>query len=307
MKRDGGMSTALHLVLVWALMSAVVPALGFALMVAGWGGGTAAVVPVFLVGVPLTVGLLASIPVTTFVPLRRSTPRRLGWAVLVFALGTLGVLAGVAAYAGGVDLGSAGVRIALTGTPYAVAAAFLVPSRRVWLGALTVLVAGVAYGGYVGPAQAEQRRHEGEVARYRERPELLVLVDTPPRMAMGRAEVGPAAFEVEYHLLPQREVEESGYVGLMVRVPLTPAPQCPVLLEDVTCTVDAHGDVVTVVEYPGGNRTVTVTRRHGDAEVSVASPTVDEAGLRRLLDTLHPVSDAELATLMREKTITHRN
>lgn len=44
----------------------------------------------------------------------------------------------------------------------------------------------------------------------------------------------------------------------------------------------------------------------GKAEVSVASQSVDESGLRRLLDTLHPLSDTELGELMREKKIDHR-
>ncbi|MFC5674322.1 hypothetical protein [Streptomyces incanus] len=147
-----GALTALHLFLVWATMTAAVPPLGFGLLVTAWGGGTGAAAPILALGVPLTVGLLATagIPAQTVVPLCGSVPQRLGWAVLVFVLGTLGVLAGLAAYAGGVDLGSASTRIALTGAPYAVAAAFFVPGRWVRLGAVGALAAGVAYGGFVG-------------------------------------------------------------------------------------------------------------------------------------------------------------
>ncbi|UQA92574.1 hypothetical protein [Streptomyces halobius] len=185
--------TALHLFLVWALMAAVVPTLGFRLVLSDWGGGAGVTVPVFALGVPLTGGLLATagLPARTVVPLCGSAPQRLGWAVLVFVLGTLGVLAGLAAYGGDVDLGSANTRIALTGVPYAVAAAFFVPSRWVRLGALVALAAAVAYGGFVGPAQARQRRHEAEVARYREKSELLYLGAAPPGMQVSRAEVGP--------------------------------------------------------------------------------------------------------------------
>ncbi|WP_327128828.1 hypothetical protein [Streptomyces sp. NBC_01727] len=86
---------------------------------------------VLALGVPLMARLLAisGIPARTVVPLCGSVGRRLGWAAVVFALGTLGVLAGLAAYGGDVDLGSAGTRVALTGVPYAVAVAFFVPSR----------------------------------------------------------------------------------------------------------------------------------------------------------------------------------
>ncbi|WUR86043.1 hypothetical protein OG967_48585 [Streptomyces phaeochromogenes] len=123
----------------------------------------------------------------TVVPLCGSVQQRLGWAVLVFVLGTFGVLAGLAAYGWDVDLGSASTRIALTGVPYAVAAAFCVPSRWVRLGAVAALVAGAAYGGFVGPAQSRQRLHEAEVARYREHPELLYLGAAPPGMRVSHA------------------------------------------------------------------------------------------------------------------------
>lgn len=257
----------------------------------------------FLLGVPLTVGLLAlaGAPARTVVPLCGSAWQRLGWAVSVFVLGTLGVLAGLAAYGGGVDLGSASTRIVLTGAPYAVAAAFFVPNRWVRLGAVTVLAAGVVYGGFVGPEQAQQRRQEAEVARYREHAELLYLGAAPPGMQLSRAEAGPASFSVDY-----RGVREDvfSYVALTVRSPLTPTPRCPDFAEKgVTCTVDAHREMRMVRDLPGGEHAVTLVRRYRKAEVEVTSQTLDEPGLRRLLNTLHPLSDEELEKLMREKKI----
>ncbi|MFI9810164.1 hypothetical protein ACIHEJ_38725 [Streptomyces sp. NPDC052301] len=307
MNSGRGTLTALHLFLVWAMTATMVPTLGFELVASAWGGGAKATVPVLALGVPLAVVLLgmAGIPVKTLVPLCGSAPRRLGWAVLVFVLGTLGVLAGLAAYSGGVDLGSATTRIALTGAPYAVAAALFVPSRWVRLGALAVPAAAVAYGGFVGPAHAQHRRHEAQVARYRERPELLYLGTAPPGMQISRAEVGPASFAVDYRSV--REGYETGYVGLVVRPPVTPGPRCPEPVEmGVTCTVDAHGEMVTVRDFPGGAREVTLTRRQRNAEVEVTSQSIDELGLRRLLDTLHPLSDTELEELMRDKKIDQR-
>ncbi|MEU8703093.1 hypothetical protein AB0C61_36665 [Streptomyces sp. NPDC048680] len=230
-----GTLTALHLFLVWAAMAVTVPTLGFGLLVSAWGGGAGAALPVLVLGMPLVVGLLVTtgIPVRAVVPQCESLPRRLGWAAVVFFLGTLGVLAGLAAYGGDVDLGSAGTRFALTGVPYAVAAAFFVPGRWVRPGAVAALAAAVAYGGFVGPAQSKQRLHDTEVARYREHAELLYLGAVPDGME--------------------------------------------------------------------------VSRRHlGDAEAEVTSQTLGEPGLRRLLDTLHPLSDAELAELMREEEIGQR-
>jgi hypothetical protein len=227
---------------------------------------------------------------------------RLGWAALVFALGTLGVLAGLAAYSGDVDLGSAGTRVALTGVPYAVAAAFFVPSRWVRLGAVAALAAGVVYGGFTGPAQAQQRRHAAEIARYREHSELLYLGAAPPGMRVSRAVAGPAHFSVEYR--PVREGYELGYAGLVVRSPLTQKPRCLKPVEKgVTCTVDVHGEMRVIRRLSGGTRDITLIRRHHGVEAAVTSQFLDEPGLRRLLNTLHRLSNTELERLMREKAI----
>jgi hypothetical protein len=285
-------------------MAAAMPALGFELVVTAWGGGAGAVVPVSAFGVPLMVGLLASagIPVRSVVPLCGSVRGRLGWAALVFVLGTLGVLAGLDAYGGHVDLGSAGTRVALTGVPYAVAAALFVPGRWVRLGAVSVLAAGVGYGGFIGPAQARQHRHAAEIARYREHPELLYLGAAPPGMRVSRAVVGPAYFSVEYH--SAREGYELGYVGLVVRPPLAQTPRCPASVEkDATCTVDVHGEMRMIRRLPGGTRDITLTRHHHDADVEVTSQSLGEPGLRHLLNTLHPLSNTELESLMREMAI----
>ncbi|MDN3261218.1 hypothetical protein QWJ26_15635 [Streptomyces sp. CSDS2] len=55
--------------------------------------------------------------------------------------------------------------------------------------------------------------------------------------------------------------------------------------------------------FPDGGHHVTLTRRHGAVEAEVTSQTLDEPALRRLLDTLHPLSDAELEGLMKEKVL----
>lgn len=298
-----GQLTALHLLLVWATMTAAVPVLGFGLLVTGWGGGTEAAVLAFVLGAPLTVGLLAlaGISARTVVPLCGSVAGRLGWAVLVFFLGTVGVAAGLAAYGADVDLGSAGTRVALTGVPYAVAAAFFVPSRWVRLGAGAALATCVMYGGFLGPAQAREHQHAAEVARYREHPELLYVGAAPPGMRISHVVVGPAYVSVDYRPVAQNEL---GHVGLTMRSPLTPTVECPELSgKDVTCSVDARGDMRTVRELPGGTRAITLTRHLRDAEAEVNSQYLDESGLRHLLDTLHPLSDKELEGLMREKVI----
>ncbi|MFF2377846.1 hypothetical protein ACFVUW_26010 [Streptomyces xiamenensis] len=302
MTRGGRALTALHLLLVWAAMALAIPALGFGLLMAAWGSGAAAAAPVLLLGVALTMGLLVAVGVSArpVVPMCSSPPRRLGWAAVVFVLGTLGVLAGLAAYGGDVDMGTATTRVALTGLPYAVAAAFFVPSGWVRLGAVAALMAGVLYAGIVGPAYAQQRRHEAEIAMYQERAELLYLATTPPGMRLHHAYLGPADFTVEYRPLQHTE---PGYAHLTIRSSPTPVLRCPeVPRENETCTVDAAGDLRLVrdlAEGPG----ITLVRRHGNAEVEVFSQALDEAGLRTLLSTLRPLSETELEDLLRERRI----
>ncbi|WP_232733989.1 hypothetical protein [Kitasatospora sp. CB02891] len=190
--------------------------------------------------------------------------------------------------------------------PYVVAAAVFVPGWWVRPTALAALAAGVAHGGFVGPEQAQQRRHEAEVARYRERSELLYLGAAPPGLQVARVETGPAHLGVDYR--PVRDGDRSGRVHLTVRRPVTPALRCPEPAETgATCTVDASGELLRVHALPGGGRDVTLVRRHRDVEVEVTGQSLDEAGLRRLLDTLHPLSDPELETLIREKKIDYRN
>ncbi|WP_438297271.1 hypothetical protein [Streptomyces sp. HUAS TT7] len=286
-------------------MTVVMPAVGFGLVLSAWGGGVGAAVPVFVLGVSLAVGLLtaAGLPARTVVPLCSTVPRTFGWAVLVFVFGTLGVLAGLAAYAANVDLGSAGTRTVLAGAPYVVVAALFVPNRWVRLGAAVALVAAVVYGGIVGPAQAQQRKHQAEVARYRAHSELLLLGAAPPGMEVSRAQAGPASFVVEYR--PVRAGYETGYADLSVRVPAGPAPRCLEPADQgATCTVNADGEMRIVHDFAGGGRNVSLTRRQGKAEVEVTSSSVDEPGLRHLLNTLHPLSDAELDQLMRDKKLT---
>ncbi|MFE9681396.1 hypothetical protein [Streptomyces sp. NPDC006285] len=297
----------LHLFLVWALMTLVMPVFGFGLFAAGWGGGNGAAALLALLGVPLLVGLLATVGMTarTVVPMCRTVRGLLGWAVLVFVLGTLGVMAGLAAYGQGVDLGGASTRIVLTGVPYAVAAAFFVPGPWVRWGAVALLAAAVVYGCLLGPAQKRQQQDAAEVARYREKPELLYLGAAPPGMEVSRAEVGPAYFSVDYR--PSREGYEMGWVGLAVRPAIEPVTQCSEPQEKgVTCTVDAHGEMRTIRDLPGNVLGITLTRRYRSTQVEVTSQTLDEPGLRRVLDSLHPLTEAELKKLMKEKKISHR-
>ncbi|MFH9011990.1 hypothetical protein ACH4C6_11475 [Streptomyces sp. NPDC017943] len=299
---DRGATAALHLLLVWGVAVAAVPALGLALAAAAWGGGGGAAAVVLAVGVPAAVALLAAaaVPAGAVVPLCRTARGRLGWAAAVFLLGTPGVLAGLAAYHAGVDLGGAGTRVALTGLPYAVAAAFFVPDRWVRAGAVAALAAGVAYGGFAGPAQARQRQHEAEVARYREYEDVQYLGAAPPGMRVERVRVGPA-FGVEY-----RGVREDGLslVTLTVRSPWAPRARCPELPEEgSTCTADAQGGIRRIRPIPGGRPEITLVRRYRGREAEVSSQTLGEPGLRRLLDTLRPLSDAELERLMRQDRV----
>jgi hypothetical protein len=304
MTSDRGALTALHLFLVWAAMAATMPALGFTLVVTAWDGGAGSAVPVLALGAPLMVGLLtlAGIPARTVVPLCGSVRRRLGWAVLVFALGTLGVLAGLAAYSGDVDLGSAGTRVALTGVPYAVAAALFVPSRWVRLGAVARWRPAWSTG-----ASPVRRRRSSVGTRRRSRATGSIrncCIWALRRLGCGCPVPWSGPPTSVSSTNPVREGYELGYVGLVVRSPLTRTPQCPKLMEKhMTCTVDVHGEMRVIRRLSGGTRDITLIRRHHGMEVEVTSQSLDEPGLRRLLNTLHRLSNTELERLMREKAI----
>ncbi|MBJ7902493.1 hypothetical protein IF655_04205 [Streptomyces sp. DSM 110735] len=92
MTSDRRALTVLHLLLVWATMAAAVPVLALVLFASGRSGGAGAMGLILALGVPLIVCalLVAAIPARTVVPRCGSARQRLGWAVSVFALGTLG-------------------------------------------------------------------------------------------------------------------------------------------------------------------------------------------------------------------------
>ncbi|QNP71905.1 hypothetical protein IAG44_22485 [Streptomyces roseirectus] len=286
-----------HLLLVWVAMAVVGPVVGVGVFMAGWGGGGGAALVVAGVGVPVVVGLLVVLaPEGDVVPWCGSRGGRVGWAVTVFLVGTAGVAAGVGAYGGDVDLGGPAMRVALVGVPYAVVAAFFVPGRWVRAAGVGVLAAGVAYGGFVGPAQARERERAAEVAAYREHPEVLYVIDTPPGMRMVRATIG-VYVSFEYHSL---DGSTPGYVGLTVRSPLSQPVNCAVFTDARDrCTREADGDV----RVARGDGTRSLFRRHLGAEAEISSRTLDDAALNKLLGTLHPVSDGELDAMMREGVI----
>ncbi|MFR9798393.1 hypothetical protein ACL02U_21220 [Streptomyces sp. MS06] len=181
------------------------------LLIEAWADGAGAGLLVLALSVPLLVALLMATGYSgatgrSAVRLG-SARRRLGWAALVCVLGTLGVLAGLAAYRGGLGFGFGGIvaRSAMIGVPYAVVAAFFVPDRWVRLGAVAVLAAGVAYGGLLGPTQVGERADAAEAARYRARTELLYARDTPPGMWAARADARPGSFGVGYHSVRHKE------------------------------------------------------------------------------------------------------
>ncbi|MCX5205849.1 hypothetical protein OG897_31000 [Streptomyces sp. NBC_00237] len=57
----------------------------------------------------------------------------------------------------------------------------------------------------------------------------------------------------------------------------------------------------TVRDLPGNVRGVTLTRRYRSTQVEVTSQTLDQPGLRHVLDSLHPLTEATLKKLTREK------
>jgi hypothetical protein len=142
---------AVHLLLVWLIGATTAPALGFATLGAAWGGGTGGGLATLLVGGAVTVTVLAAtgLVVRGVVPLCATTRGLIGWAVTVFVGGTLGAIAGLAAWTTDeFDMGGADMRIALTGAPYALTAAFFIPGRAVRLASAAALAGTVPFAAY---------------------------------------------------------------------------------------------------------------------------------------------------------------
>jgi hypothetical protein len=140
---------ALHLFLVGLTMTLLWWPLYVFLVLLYWDGGISGVAHGFALASPVAVALLfvAALPVRRVVPACASAGGRLVWAVVVFVLGTPGVLVFGFSYYSDQGLGLLGV-----GLLYAMIAAFFVPDRQIRVGVGAVLAGVVAFGGLIAMA-----------------------------------------------------------------------------------------------------------------------------------------------------------
>ncbi|QKV95105.1 hypothetical protein HUT19_27965 [Streptomyces sp. NA02950] len=189
--------------LVWLLGALLVPVGHRLALVAWWGRGTAGVLVASAVVASAMVAALAYgvVPVRRTVPMCRTAAGRLGWALVVFCGGTVGLAAGVGAErAGALDVGGPLSRAALCGVPYALVAALFIA------GVVVRVISGVAVLGVVayGTAVTHKARQAEEVHALMTRTSLarqeLILPDPPAgyRMDEGEGDLANEDFWVRY-------------------------------------------------------------------------------------------------------------
>ncbi|MEV6397064.1 hypothetical protein AB0M39_20130 [Streptomyces sp. NPDC051907] len=301
-ERPTAARTAGHLLLVWIVGAALAPALGFATVGAVWVGGPGATLAVLLVGGLLSIAALAAtgLVVRDVVPLCATARGLMGWAATVLVGGTLGALGGFAAWTTDeFDLGGADMRIALSGLPYAVVAAFFVPSRSVRLTSAVALAGTLAFTTYTLQEAGERDRLDSLLNRSGLAREERLLIEPPGGLEAeeGSGTLGPNEFRMHF----TQGGEPGASPGFDYRVSRRADGDCPKDLPGRIGCRDAGGGVTVV------------TQRHDDGEVweyvhlrrdglLLTARTTEGMGvpqLRQALEKARPATDEELLDIVR--------
>lgn len=256
-----------------------------------------------LVGGAVTVTVLAAtgLVVRTVVPLCGTTRGLIGWAVAVFAGGTLGSIAGLTAWTTDeFDLGSADVRIALTGIPYALTAAFFIPGRAIRLASAAALAGTVAFAAYTLQQAGERDTLNALLAGDPLPHEERLLIDPPADYAIepDSGTLGPAEFRLHF----TAGGRQGASPGFDYRVARRPDGDCPEDLPGRISCEDA-GDGFTVVTQrhdDGEVWTYVHLRRDGLLLTARTAPGMDVPKLRAALAAARPATNEELLKILRE-------
>lgn len=299
-KTEAGRLVA-HLAAV-AFIGCVLTAVQFqAVLIALFADSTAALVAVLVVGAALGMASLAALATSVrgFVPLTRRARGRWVWAAGVYACGTAGAVAAVAA-----NLHDDGLHLTVLlypwgGVCHALGAAFFLPGTRARPAALAAAALLAAGGSYLAwdaaqpPTLAEWLTANGvdrALLRVGEPPSGYALEDVGASdSGFGATYVRPGAPEL--HLSVER-------IGHDTR--RTDARGCPVPFGGtIHCSDD--GDGRQLIAYGGDYERRELRLRRNGLVHTVTVQGNGRAGLsaaRHLLTTLRPATDAELTPLL---------
>ncbi|MCX4824126.1 hypothetical protein OG883_30520 [Streptomyces sp. NBC_01142] len=295
--------TAGHLLLVWFFGSAVAPALGFAIVGAGWGGGMPAALITLLVGGPVAVAALAALGrlARGMVPLCATTGGLIGWAVTVFAGGTLGAIAGAAAWTTEeFGRGSAEVLIPLSGIPYALTAAFFVPGRAVRLTSAAALAGTLAFAAYTLHQARERDTLNELLAGDPLSREQRLLIDPPGdyEFEEDSGTLGPTDFRVHF----TAGGGQGASPGFPYQVTERRDGDCPEDLPGrISCEDVGDGFTVVTQRHDDGDVWSYVHLRRGGLLLAArTAPGLGVPELRAALAAARPATDDELLRVLRE-------
>lgn len=308
---------------IWLATALTAPPLGFVIFDAAWGGGVLAGLLALVFGLivlTLVIGL-ASYPGRSLTRSDGTWSSRLRWAAGVCLLGTVGVPVGL--YFLHTDPGLFGnsmVPIWLTGVPYALAAAARSRPRALRIGALgTFGVVGalalVAYATAAYSAAGPSQRAQAQPAPKSVIPRRLMLVgDTPSgyRPAAGQISSGQGPdtdFIANYTCTSNCPAQPAP--GQAASIMFTAADESgpnsfssytalcgPGSTQGYTCT-ELGTDMWRAVTPADPSAYQTIIYEHDRIEFTLLAPrTMDPQLLRAYMQSIHPASNAELASFL---------
>ncbi|GAB7029278.1 hypothetical protein AB0G35_33125 [Streptomyces sp. NPDC021749] len=299
-KTEAGRLVA-HLAAV-AFVGCVLTAVQFqAVLVALFADSTAALVAVLVLGTALGIASLAALATSVrgFVPLARRARGRWAWAAGVYACGTVGAVAAVAANLHDDGLYVTGLLYPWGGVCHALGAAFFLPGARTRLVTLAAAVLLAAGGSYLTweaaqPPTLAEWLTANDVDRA-----LLRVGETPSGYALEDAGASESGFGATYTRPGAPELHLSvERIGHDTR--RTDARGCPVPFgEPIHCADDGGGR--QLVAYDGDDKRRELRLRRDGLVHTVTVQGDGRAGLsaaRHLLTTLRPATDAELTPLL---------
>ncbi|MDX3071571.1 hypothetical protein PV364_04125 [Streptomyces sp. MI02-7b] len=294
-----------HLTAVW-FVGCALTAIGFEAVLFGlFTGGAAAGVAAAACWAPFAVALLAA-PGFAARRLSPVTGRRGGvwaWSVGVFGAGTAGVLIAVAVRLHVDGLRNGFVLCVSGGVCYALAAALLLPGARTRIAAVTAAAVFAAAGAWTAWDAGRLPTLDAWIRANGVDRGLLRVGDPPPGYTLRVLGAGEDGFGADYerpgttamHLAVERAGHDTRRVD---------ARGCPVPFGGtIRCTGDGGGR--RLVTYEGAYERQELRLRRGGLVCTVTlygpgpRPGSGLPAARRVLSTLRPATDAELAPLVR--------